>query len=179
MLQDTGAWDGPLSQGLVLFHAVLGHLVKSGHKFLPDYNSLNVPHKSEFSIRRRPTLKVPLFHPNALQAAPTSQGVDPIRDRQAKLCNSPNWLHCPLASPLPSIFPSSLPSVSTLLVLKLEHASESSGGLLKHSFLGPTSVVSNSVDLGWHSTCLSSSQLTLMLLGLEPRFKTPLVYFIT
>lgn len=52
MLQDTGAWDGPISQGLVLFQAVLGHLMKSRHEFLPEYSCLNVPHKSGFSISR-------------------------------------------------------------------------------------------------------------------------------
>ena len=56
MLQDTGAWDKPVSQGLVLFQAVLGHLVKSTCEFLPDYYFLNVPHKSGFSICRWPTV---------------------------------------------------------------------------------------------------------------------------
>lgn len=52
MLQDTGAWDDPISQGLVLFQAVLGRLMKSRCEFLPDYNFLNVPHKNGFSICR-------------------------------------------------------------------------------------------------------------------------------
>jgi hypothetical protein len=50
MFQDTGAWDYPISQGLVVFQAVLGHLMKSGCEFLSGYNFLKVLYKIGFGF---------------------------------------------------------------------------------------------------------------------------------
>ena len=59
------------------------------------------------------------------------------------------------------------------VVLKLEHALESPGVLLKHMSLGSISSVSDSEGLGWTSQCavLTSSQVMLMLLGQVPYFE--------
>ena len=51
MLQHTGAWDGPISQGLVVFQAVLGHLMKSRCELLPDYNFLGTHAQSLSHVR--------------------------------------------------------------------------------------------------------------------------------
>lgn len=57
-------------------------------------------------------------------------------------------------------------------VLKLQHALKSAGGLVKPQIAGPSSGVSNSLNLGWDQgyAFQSSSQVTKLLV-LEPHFE--------
>lgn len=124
MLQDTGAWDNPISQGLALFQAVLGHLVKSTCEFLPEYYFPNVLHKSRFSICRWPTLisspLLPVPH----------RELQKVRELTLIEIGTPNSPVVPVdyiylwAPPLPSTSPSFSLSAFKLVVVKLEHASE-------------------------------------------------------
>lgn len=93
----------------VLFQAVLGHLVNSRGIFLPDYNFLNVLHKSGFSICGSPTvipctlLPVPLREPLQVKES--------ILIGTGKPCSPivPHWLHLPFSTSSAlhiSLFPS-------------------------------------------------------------------------
>lgn len=121
--------------------------------FLRDHNFFNVPHKRGFSIRRRPTFdsSAPPHHPICLTDGLTSQGVTLLRARQAKPSNTPNWPHLPF-----SVFhafnifsPSPSPSPSDLVVVKRGPAQNLLEGSPKHSFLGPASIASDSLAVGW------------------------------